>query len=770
MRSRLYSFTWKSILILLIGLHFVPANAQQIIKGCIWDAATHQKLSGCNIQDQTQKKKYVSDAEGNFSIELSPSGTSKVSFSYVGYNTYSIEITASTPFLNVELHPAYINIDPFFVTATRTPKKVNDLPIRAQVIDAKSIQNQAAMYPDELLQSIPGVILDRSQGIFSRNASITMRGLNSAQRVLILEDGVPLNKADGGSINWNRIMVDNIENIEVTKGPSSMIYGGSAMAGVVNIITAQPKKSLELMTKVYYGSYGTKGIDLIGGGNHVKEQKGFWWQVYGHYRAGDGYIMVAPYLRDSTDVPTKLMEYSGGAKLGYVFNSKTSLTVEYSFFDDKRNEGSRIYEEDGTYSKYTTHFCRANLSSDLGKVKLEGNLYFQSELFGRQTESMSVKNANKYTLYNTETIRNDFGVWLTGSGHLGKKGTLIGGMDFKSGGVDGKDIYKTSTDIVKNKGEIDLVGIFCDYEHELMGKKLILNAGLRFDYAHFHNGFFHIDEPGPTTEFMNNYPSDLPSDEWNALSPKLALKYNFDTTSSIYTSWNKGFRPPILDDICRNGNVTRGFKLANPYLQPEKIDNFEIGGTFHWHEFKIEPSIYYSLGKDFMYFAATGDSVYTGGDKLKAVLKRENIGTVSIVGTEISISYTISKHIRLSGNYSYSNSVITDYKIQSTSDVNLKGKHLTDVPSHQLFGAVQFNHPWINFSINASYRSFTWADDENTIQNQGYWQFNATLYKEFYKHITLRLNVIDVFDTPYINSKGQISPGRYTTFNVTYKL
>ncbi|MEI8201702.1 MAG: TonB-dependent receptor [Bacteroidota bacterium] len=758
--------------LILIALFIISLNAfsQHIIKGNVGDGETHQKLSGCKIHDIKSQKKYASDDLGNFSFEIADNGASKIVFSYVGFEDTSLMVNASTSFLHIELHRKTVEIEPFFVTATRTSKEVRDIPIRTHLLDENAIEAAPAMYADELLYSLPGVIVDRSQGIFSRNASITMRGLNSAQRVLILQDGIPLNKADGGSINWNRLMNDNIESIEVAKGPTSIIYGGSAMAGVVNIITAKPKKPFELMTKLYGGSYGTRGIDFIAGGNLMKEQKGFWWQLYSHYRAGDGYIIVPDSLRDSTYIPTKLWEYSIGAKGGYAFSSKTSITAEYSYYDDKRGEGTHIYEKDGTYSKYATHFARMNVTSAIKAIKIECNAYLQRELAFRQTESMKVNNGNTYTLYSTETNRNDMGIWLSGTSKLFRNGTLVGGIDFKSGSVEGSDIYKTATDIVNNRGDLDMTGVFCDYEYSLWEKKFIIDAGLRFDYAYFHKGYFHVDEASAATAFMNLFPNYLYPATWNAFSPKVAFKYNFNPRLNVYIAWNKGFRPPILDDICRNGNVSKGFKLANPFLNPEKIDNYEVGGDFSFYKIKLEASFYYSLGKDFMYFAATGDSVNTGGNKLKPILKRENIGNVSIDGAEISLSYPICKWVRFMANYAYTQSVITQYKVNTATDIDLKGKQLTDIPTHQVYAAVQLSSKIVHFTLNASYKSFTWADDANTLKNEGYWQVNTSLYREVFQHFMIRFNMIDVMDTPYTNNKGQISPGRYMTLSVSYKI
>ena len=98
-----------------------------------------------------------------------------------------------------------ITLEKVFITATRTELNPIDIPASVSVITRDEIENYPALNGDDLLRMIPGLNVDRDYGIFSKNSGITMRGLNSAQRTLVLLDGVPINKTDGGSIDWNRI-------------------------------------------------------------------------------------------------------------------------------------------------------------------------------------------------------------------------------------------------------------------------------------------------------------------------------------------------------------------------------------------------------------------------------------------------------------------------------------------------------------------------------------------------------------------------------------
>ena len=74
---------------------------------------------------------------------------------------------------------------------------------------------------------------------------------------LILLDDIPLNTSDGGSVNWNMIVKENIESIEVMKGCSSPKYGSNAIGGTINIVSKKPSEPVEGFAKASYGTYNT---------------------------------------------------------------------------------------------------------------------------------------------------------------------------------------------------------------------------------------------------------------------------------------------------------------------------------------------------------------------------------------------------------------------------------------------------------------------------------------------------------------------------------
>ena len=656
----------------------------------------------------------------------------------------------------------------FFVTATRTQHKTEDIPVRLASIGSSEINVMPSITADAILELVPGMNIDRSNGIFSKNASITMRGLNGTPRTLVLLDGIPLNKADGGGLNWNRIIPEFINRIEVSKGPTSSVYGSNAMGGVINIITERPSATIQGQVKAFYGSDNTFGGLFSVGGKPGKTDKGFYYTLNGFYRQGDGYVMVPDDSRDSMDVKNAMKEGLVAAKIGYQYGNRSYTEIEYSYFSDKRYDGFEVYEPGGGYNEYPTHAIRVTSNNNFSKAELLVSAYYQNEFYHRLTESMAAKKGNKYTMYKTDSRRIDQGIWSNLTLHGKKRMTYTLGLDIRSGSVDASDTYLTATDVLQNKGKMDFFALFGEYEWHIIQDKLILLAGLRYDVARFHNGSFVIEEPTTLTSFMADYPTEFSDATWQALSPKLGMKYIFSKNISGYLSYSRGFRPAMLDDMCKNGNVTKGFKLANPQLKPETIDNYEAGADWNPAPFlSFQPSVYLSYGHDFQYFVSTGDSINTGGDKDKPILRRENVSGVRIIGAEISGRWQIIKNLRLVANYAYNDSKITSFD-SPAGNKDLTGKYIVEVPRNQAFAGIWWNNPIVQVTLTFNYKDFQWNDDENTLQTGPSNTFDLRLGHTFAEKFTVSATMQDIFNTRYYDSKGNLSPGRFIMLNLAY--
>jgi iron complex outermembrane receptor protein len=775
--SHLIRTGWKIPVFVFVILIMSSSKliGQGTIYGYIYSSYTRKPLVSASVVIHGLNIGCSSDISGYYKLTGINPGKYSVRVSYVGYRDTSLIANISgteTIRLDFYLSTAFIELQSIFVTANRKAQNINDIPASITVIKTSDIQNFPAYNADDILEFIPGANIDRDNGIFSKNASITLRGLNSTARTLVLLDGVPLNKTDGGGINWNRIDPETIERIEVVKGPVSPVYGNNAMAGVINIITSRPEKPLEGLIKGFAGTYGTSGFTAnISGLRLKKPYQGFYWGIHNFFRGGAGYILAPDSTRDSLDVKAYLKEINSSVKMGYKFSERNYTQIEYSYYDDKRGDGTRIYESEGGYNKYRNNSLSASLHFNNIRDQLHAVIFYNIENYYRQSETRSQKNSGKYTLYNTDADRMDMGIWLNYSRKIMENQSINIGLDLKQGNVDASDIYKTSTDILTNKGVMNFAALFGIWEMSLLENRLNVNASLRYDYAKFFDASFIITEPTTLTAFMAGYPDHFENATWHAVSPKISAGFQISKALKLYLSYAHGFRAPMLDDMCRNGNISKGFKLANPFLKPEHIDNYEIGSDLALSErIIVKSSIYYSVGNDFQYFVGTGDSITTTGDNLKPVLKRENIGKVKITGAEITINYKIISTVDFFAGYAYNHSIISEFMLTSYTGKDLTGKYLMEVAPNQAFSKICWRNSWVPVSVTCNLTDTQWNDDENTISTPGYYQLDAKLLRNFGKHCTASLIIKDLLDMPHIDSKGNISPGRFFMCSISYNL
>ena len=193
-----------------------------------------------------------------------------------------------------------------------------------------------------------------------------MRGLsgNEQARTLVLIDGVPVNKADGGSVNWNLISTGDVERIEVVKGPGSALYGGNAMGGVINVVNRRPSKKLEGNASIDYGTYNTQGVKArLAGRVGIDSAKYFYWSTNAIYRKSDGYITQseADQLANPFIVRSTFNEKSVNLKTGFANGNKINAEVDFTYYDDMRGTGEKVYQPEGNTTDHDTYQARSTV-------------------------------------------------------------------------------------------------------------------------------------------------------------------------------------------------------------------------------------------------------------------------------------------------------------------------------------------------------------------------------------------------------------------------
>jgi hypothetical protein len=261
-----------NLIVILITFLFSQTLYAQHITGTVYDLHTGKPLPGANVMIPETKQGTVTDNYGNFAIAVPGIEKYLLKISYVGYTDTTLKVLAGSN-VKVFMSSTSVVLSEIYISGNRHEQEETEIIARASVIKSDAIEFSPFNNIDEALILLPGIHSDRDQGIFSRNAGVTMRGMNSTARVLVLLNGIPINKADGGGINWNRVNPEQVDRIEVIKGPASSIYGGNAMAGVINILTLKPQDRFSLSTKFFGGTFNTIGNTTLISGNHRKRRE-----------------------------------------------------------------------------------------------------------------------------------------------------------------------------------------------------------------------------------------------------------------------------------------------------------------------------------------------------------------------------------------------------------------------------------------------------------------------------------------------------------------
>lgn len=753
------------------------------VSGKISEAKSGLSLPGATVYVVELKNGVTTNDKGMFYLENLAAGTYHLNISFIGYGKIEqqIELKKNQQLtLNFKLNDTSFSMKSVEIVAEKVlVKPFLEEPQRIEKITAKTIASAPVRSIPELLDYSPGVTLSNHLGIFSSSAVVSLRGMpsNDQSRTLVILDGVPLNKSDQGSVNWNRIDKNNIETIKITKGPGPARFGSGAMGGVIELTSKKPQKKLEGAVETEYGTYHTQKLGLNLGGTIKKDStktNQFYWRLNGFARESDGYITeISKYIevQDTFLVPVYLKEYTTFGSVGYNFKNHQNIEVQVGFFDDKRGNGIKVFEDLGAYSTHQTLSFTGSYSGQSDFLKWNTKVFFTQEHFIKQYESMS---EGEYRLYEANVIRNDVGANADLTITKIKKHEIQTGISYKQGSVDGSDVYFTSTDVITNRGKMDNYALYLQDTYRFLNNKMQVNVGVRYDFAVFHSSFFQIEEPSYSLEYYKKFETttSLPNQKWNALNPRLFLQYTFTTHNRIYASVAKGFRAPILDDMTRNGKKRGTFKIANPNLKPEHLTSLEIGGdVLIAKNLTASSALFYSIGDDFMYVISSGDSVNMGY-RLAPLLTTQNISKVLIYGAEAELKYELTDKFTLFANTAYTQAQIKEHVVANPKiDSSLTNKHLTDVPDYKLGGGFSWKNKFANLSILFKYMGKTWVNDMNLIDRDvikstkfsDYSTVSIKIDKSFKKHINISLSIENFLNKIYLTSDAQRNPGRLVT-------
>ena len=234
----------RILFILILLSSAFAAVAQSPLRVLVRDDRTKTPVPGVTVVIPALKIGAATDAAGRATLPNVPAGPQQVQFSSLGYEsvtrTFTLPQNPAEPIL-IELEPNSLELQGVVVEATRTGSRIEDVPVRIDVIDEEEVQEESSMRPANIAMLLTEATGIQPQFTSANSGSVAFRiqGLDG-RYTQILKDGFPLFGGFSQGLSLVQIPPLDLRQVEIIKGASSALYGGDAIAGLVNLVSKTP--------------------------------------------------------------------------------------------------------------------------------------------------------------------------------------------------------------------------------------------------------------------------------------------------------------------------------------------------------------------------------------------------------------------------------------------------------------------------------------------------------------------------------------------------
>lgn len=679
------------------------------------------------------------------------------------------------------------SLDTMVVTATRSMKQLQEVPSSVSVITAQELKNRNVDNIEKALQYIPGVYMSRSNSAY--DGSILMRGMDTTN-ILVLVDGQQMNLTYNGTANLSSIPVESIERIEVLRGAASSIYGGHAVAGVINITTKEAKAGTHIDADLTYGSHNTwkKALQV---NSKVNEKVSF--GLGYEQRKSDGF--VGYYVTKTHSAKAGTPNYE--ADLPTLSDGKTYVVgsrgrkewqrdnynahIKYNFDESKSLKYSYTKAElESTYKNGFSYIKDANgnpvyngvvKTADGKKLDLATRNFLGTDTeLERDTHALSYRDEknnfsatlsyvdNKLDGFTSPTSRGDLGGDLGwgGSGdyssHPGKiynldlekawenvgKHSIVLGANIKQEEMtqdrfelsNWHDNSSKTNHYAQDHGKVKNMAIFVQDEYKICDP-LTMYIGARFD--HYKKG------SGTFWDTQTSLNETSKSQNYNEISPKIAFDYKADEKTNYYISYGHSFNPAPMYKIYRYSEFTNYWYVPNPDLDPETSDTFELG-------MKKQIGDNTNLGVA-LYHIKTDDKIigdYVDGKyKGKKIKKYLNFDNEKRKGIEFELKHQFSDKYSSYLNYAWQRGVLESKGVESNN---------YEIPKHLFHAGVEYNCDKWNVLLDCQYVSARQEPEETAGEygsRDSFFLVDAAVNYKLNKDMTIQIGINNLFDRQF---------------------
>ena len=603
---------YLTVLLLLVFNLAVKAQSPTNLSGSV-SSLNASAIEGANIYLLNTNFHTVTNGKGIFQLKNIPAGKYQLQVSAVGYATllHDIEVNENMPALSLQLTDANLKLDEVVVSAQKSEEEAQKLPLAVTTFSAQQVEDDRLWTIKDITALVPNLYASNAGD--NRNVT-SIRGITTTsydQAVATYVDGV-----DQFGLDTYIAQLEDVDHIEVLRGPQGSLYGRNAMGGVINIVTKQPTNEIEGFAGVDFGNYALERYNLgirlplikdklfFGASALFTQQDGFYTNLYTHTRFDDQHSLMGNYY------------------LKYLASDRLSITLNVKHVENRNNGAFPLASDPATALSQP-------FTVDQNAVTTLIDNIFNSSLSVQYTgHSFNFTSQTAYQTnyrYYTKPIDGDFsaidGVSIVDNYGPAYNKVKVGTQEFRFsspasqsafkwvGGVYGFDesnpvkqgthfgadaalVGSPETDftsIAVNNEKLYGAAVFGQATYTL-DKVLDFTLGLRYDYEHDKlniEGEYQPDgQPAVVTRTDTSSAAGF-----HALSPKASVFYHITDNNGLYTVYSRGFRTGGISQLSSDPTQPPLYDYS-----PETSNNYELGSKNNLFndKFRFNADVFYT--------------------------------------------------------------------------------------------------------------------------------------------------------------------------------
>jgi outer membrane receptor for ferrienterochelin and colicins len=534
------------------------ANAQNTFHALVKTVETNEPLIGATVQIKESNIGGVTDSEGFVRINNIPNGNSLFVISYVGF--VGVEKELSFPkatqdtvvfFLKAESE----ELEEVTVETTRSSRSIENIPTRVETISAGELDEKASMQPGNvrmLLTESTGIQTQQTSAT-SANASIRIQGLDGKYTQL-LQNGFPLYSGFSGGLSILQIPPLDLKRVEVIKGSTSTLYGGGAIAGLINFVTKEPIEKKEL--SFLLNANQSKALDASG--FYSQRFKKFGITLFAARNSQRAYDVNKDEL---SDIP-QYQRYSINPRLFYYLNPSTKISLGLNTNFENRIGGDMTVindKADGVHS----YFERNKTQRISSQLKAETKLSDEKKFFFKNSVSFFDRKITKPEYeFSGEQLSSFTEVSLINSG--GNAEWIYGGNIWT------ENFVQKNVTAYKLDSQYWIAGAFIQNNWDV-NDKFIVESGLRLDYT---------------------------SEDRVFALPRISTMYKFNPKLTGRVTGGLGYKMPT---IFSEATEERAFQNIEPLSEDARAETSYGGNMDFNYKTNIGTDLTFSMNQLFFY-------------------------------------------------------------------------------------------------------------------------------------------------------------------------